>query len=278
MNEDNLVIISQNFNGYISKNEKNKAEKIDRKKLAVANYLKYYNADIVAGQELPAHINEKQFMKDNKLEGSFEGQAEGKSSFFTGFYVNNKKYKLGLNSNEEISVIWEQMFKYCPKVPSFRSGFWAEKWIGFCGESIRIINIHLSLWYDTELRLSFLKYISKIQNPYSIILGDFNAAKVHQTVEFIKKNHEFLTMIEINKYIELIDENEKNKNAHYTHYEKSGGRKLDHIFISKAFYDKFHYEIDYIDGVNETHPDHQNSNQTFTDHSGIKITFWEKES
>ena len=277
MNEDNLVIISQNFNGYISKNEKNKAEKRNRKKIAVAKYLMKNNyADIVAGQELPTLVNEKIFMEDNKLKGSFDGQAEGKSSFFTGFYVNKEKYKFGLSSNKEISKIWGELFKCCPKVPSFRSGFWAEKWIGFRGENIRIVNIHMSPYYDTELRLSFLKYISQIENSYTIILGDFNAAKVHQTEEYIEENHEFLIMVEENKYIELIDKNEKNGEAHYTHYEKTGGRKLDHIFVSKAFYDKFHYEIEYIDEVNNTHPDHESSESAFTDHSGIKVSFWKK--
>lgn len=273
MDKDKLIIISQNFKGNIRK----KVEREKNKKV-VANYLKYYYADIFAGQELPAHINEKEFMKVNKLEGLFNGQAEDNSLFFTGFYVNNKNYKTRLNSNEVIGKIWEELFEGCPG-SSFMSGYWAEKWIEFCGERIRIINLHISSTYVIQLRVSILKYLYQIQNPYTIILGDFNAAKDNQTVKSSKKNkdnHDFLEMIEKNKYIELIDEAEENGTSHPTHFRASGekgGRKLDHIFVSKEFYDKFSFKVEYIDEVNETHPKHQHSNQTFTDHSGIKVTF-----
>ncbi|MFT5872454.1 MAG: endonuclease/exonuclease/phosphatase family metal-dependent hydrolase [Clostridium sp.] len=277
VNKEKLIIISQNFKGNINyKKGENRLENKNKNKTAVVNYLKHYDADIVAGQELPAHINEKEFIEANKLIGSFDGQAEGQSQFFTGFYVNNNKnYKMGLNSNKEISEIWEKLFIGCPGY-SFKSGYWAEKWIKFCDERIRIINLHISATYAIQLRVSLLKYLSQIQNPYTIILGDFNAAKKDQTVKNYEENHVFLKMIEANKYIELIDDFEENGICHHTYYLTSRGRKLDHIFVSKAFNDKFRYEIEYIDEVNETHPDYQHCNQTFTDHSGIKVCFYEK--
>ncbi|EPY2278839.1 hypothetical protein ACXAT3_003621 [Clostridium sporogenes] len=153
----------------------------------------------------------------------------------------------------------------------------AEKLIKFCDKEIRLINIHISTRYAIQLRVSLLKYLSQIQNPYTIILGDFNAAKNGQTTKNYEENHDFLKMIEENNYIELIDEIEENGVSHYTHYlNKSSGRKLDHIFVSNAFKEKFNYEIEYIDKVNNTHPDYEMSESAFTDHSGIKVSFWEK--
>lgn len=276
--KDRLNIISQNFNGYIGKKTKEERLEINEKnKKTVTNYLKKYDVDIIAGQELPAHINEEKFMKSNNLDGSFDGQAEGKSDFFTGFYMSNKNYVGELISDKKISEIWDELFEYCPSVPSFRSGFWCEKWIEFCGKRIRIINIHVSLRHDIAIRFSFLKYISPINNEYTIILGDFNAAKNEQTEEHIQANDIFLKKIEGKNYYELISEEEsKTRKGHYTFYTSKKGRKLDHIFVSKVFYKKFNYEIEYIDEVSNTHPDYESSESAFTDHSGIKVSFWEK--
>ncbi|EPY2278838.1 hypothetical protein ACXAT3_003620 [Clostridium sporogenes] len=124
MSKEKLNIICQNFKGNIyCKKGENRLEKKKMNKTAVANYLKDCDADIVAGQELPAEINEKKFMEDNKLTGSFDGYVEGKSQFFAGFYINNENYEIGLNSHREIKKIWEKLFKGCPG-HSFKSGYW----------------------------------------------------------------------------------------------------------------------------------------------------------
>ena len=46
--------------------------------------------------------------------------------------------------------------------------------------------------------------------------------------------------------------------------------------MSKEFYDKFDYKIEYIDKVNKTHPDYIDDKFAFTDHSGIKVSFTKK--
>jgi len=269
-NTARLSIISQNFNGF-------KGSSMD----TVAGYLKEYEADIIAGQELPANINEEKFMEYNGLSGLFDGTAEKGSVFFTGFYVNNKNYAGRLVLDKKISKIWDGVPKEYTKSLSFRDGFWCEKWIEFCGEKIRVINIHISPTYCFALRHSLLTYIAQIDNKYTIILGDFNAAKNEQTEESIPENDAFLREIEGENYCELISEDEsKTGKGHYTRYSiKEGikkGRKLDHIFVSKAFYEEFNYEIKYIDEVSNTHPDYESSEFAFTDHSGIKVSFWEK--
>jgi endonuclease/exonuclease/phosphatase family metal-dependent hydrolase len=269
VDKDRLNIISQNFNGYSG--EKNTK--------TLTSYLKRYKdkVDIIAGQELPARINEKKVMEDNSLDGSFDGEAEGNSKFFTGFYIINKDYEDGLICHKEISKIWNDLVKYPSIVPTFRSAYWCEKWIEFGGEKIKIINIHVSPTYEIMLKLSLMEYIEKINNKYTILLGDFNAAEKRDTVKHICENDNFLKLIRNKEFEELRSEKEKNDNkGHYTHYTKKGGRKLDHVFVSKKFYDEFNYEIDYIDEVNYTHPEYISSEFAFTDHLGIKVSFSKK--
>lgn len=264
MGKEKLNIISQNFNGY-SKRQEKRLLNIE----SVTNYLKKYEADIIAGQEFPASINEK------NLNGSFDGQAKKRSHFFTGFYVNNNNYKGNLIPNDKIETIWNKVDKYSCIIPTFRSAYWCEKQIKFCGKSIRIINVHISPTYEMILKLSLIEYIKKLRNKYIILLGDFNASEKKDTEKYIKNNDRFLKLIRDIGFEELKKEKEYEK-GHYTHYEKTKGRKLDHIFVSKEFYDKFDYDIEYIDEVNKTHPDYINNQCAFTDHSGIKVSFKKK--
>lgn len=108
-------------------------------------------------------------------------------------------------------------------------------------------------------------------------MGDFNAAQKEQTEKYIKGNENFLKKIKTKGYIELLDEKEKNGEiGHYTHYVKDKGRKLDHVFVSKAFAEYFETTIEYDDDVNYKKQNDKDSNNAFTDHSAIKVIIGKK--
>jgi len=210
-------------------------------------------------------------MNANKISGLFEGEAEDKSSFFTGFYVINEKYKSGLVPNDKISQIWSSAIKYSSIVKEFRYGFWCEKKIEFCNKVIRVMNIHISLSYELMLKLSLLEYAEQNKDEYIILLGDFNAAEEEDTEKFIEENDQFLKTLRKIGFVEL-----GNEDVHYTHYASNKGRKIDHIYVSKKFHNDFDYTLDYIDEVNYGHPKYNESETAFTDHSAIKVKFTER--
>jgi len=273
MRNKNLKITCLNFNRYKNK----EIQSSEDLKKYVIKYLNKKNADIIAGQEFPAKISNG--FKSG--EAFFEGETKGGSHFFTGFCIKNEEYNTGLNPYAEIEEIWEELFQICSlkKYHEFKDGYFAEKWVKFCGKNIRLINIHISRTYEIQLKLSLIEYLSRLQNKYTIIMGDFNAAKKEQTEVVISGNDRFLRRIESKGYVELLDEKEKNGEAHYTHYVKKEGKKLDHVFVSKAFNEDFKTNIEYDDDVNYTVPEEdksENSKEKFTDHSAITVTIEKK--
>lgn len=267
MKKNELKISCLNFQG--NKNEELKKTNLE---MHMESFIKNEKADIIAGQELLPNIN-----NESKNLGSgidIEGKVEVGSKFFTGFCIKDKTYNTGLNSYAEMEEIWRDLFEMC-STSRYRSAYFTEKWIKFCGKNIRLINVHLSLSYEIELRLSLLEYLSRLQNKYTIIMGDFNAAEKWQTSNYIEGNDKFLKKMKSRGYFELLNEKEQKGRPHYTHYCQEKGRKLDHIFLSNAFEKDFETRIEYNDNINHTVPGNKNSN-AFTDHSAIRLTIKKK--
>lgn len=198
---------------------------------------------------------------------AFQELKEG-SCHITDFIIN---YKNKSKSNDIAKKIWDKAFPWVP----FKSGYWMEVDFSFDGKNIKVINYHCSPTYSTSLRYVLLNRLDDVDvnNKLVILLGDFNAAFVEQTENYVPSNHEFLLLVQQKGYKELIKK-EENKTPHYTFVDKNNKKKkLDHIFISDKLWelsnDTWEFSIEYIDEVNTSF---SKTEKAFTDHSGIKLS------
>ena len=227
----------------------------------------------------------KVYKKTNKAKiYAFQELPLENSLCFTAETIVTKSLRKDMNVSSRAEEIWDKAFPWL----EFRGAYLDERDIRFAGEKIKIINVHLSPTYDSELRYTLLKRLSEVpEKKLTILLGDFNAAFDYQTEYKITENNEFLKKIEKFGFIECTASDEygcdkdKNKKKYYTYLyvsdKKTEKKKLDHIFMSESLFTLLQksnpqtpYEIKYIEKVNRnfsSQPD-----KAFTDHSGILLT------
>lgn len=266
-----MKILCSNFNFY-----KNPLE-YDKYESRFIELLKNQDdVDIVAGQEIPPAVNSKWI---NKKVGKDSKVIKPKNSrFFTGYIIYEKDLLIECTKYEDRDNIWKKSNTYPCIVPQFEKKYWSEIVVNFEGKDIRIINVHVSITNNIMIKQTLIYYISKLSDEYCIIMGDFNAAEKKDTEKYFRENDRFLKLIQINGFEELVDNNEKGGTPHFTRYDKDGGRKLDHIFVSDKLYDEFKCEIEYIDEINYTYRKYDlidkryiYTGNGFTDHSGMKL-------
>lgn len=171
--------------------------------------------------------DEEKFMKAINLNGSFNGQAEGNSHFFTGFYVINKDYKDNFIPNIKIKQYGIRQLNILVLYLHFEVGIGVKNALNFAVKGLdQQIFIYLSL----------IEYIEKIDNKYTILLGDFNAAEKGDTVNYICENDKFLKLIRAKGFRELKIEKEKKDNqGHPTYYTKKEEKNQIIYWCQKHF-------------------------------------------
>ncbi|MBX4268450.1 endonuclease/exonuclease/phosphatase family protein [Clostridium estertheticum] len=247
----------------------------------IINFLNKCEVDILACQELPKEYRMNYYKpKSENCNFSFKPTPKEVKNYFTAFCIKEpSKHHYEVVENKIKEKIWNKLynktFKYDNSVnEEFRDGLWAEIVYTYKGKEIRLVNIHIPVKENHLIfRLTLLEYLKELKEEYTIVLGDFNAAKNNDTVNSNESNQNFLKAIEDLGYKELRSEEEK-EIGHYTHFEKNGGRKLDHIFVSSSFEEK-KCTVSFIDDVNfdreqiETKSKYEY--EYFTDHSGIIV-------
>src|SRR5690554_4308230 len=108
MENEKLKITCLNFEGYKKENEKCELNKF---KKHIIEFINNEKVDIIVGQEFPKEI--KEWLNQEKDIIKINGEALGRSKFFTGFFIKNKNYNSELNSYAEIEEIWEDLFDVC---------------------------------------------------------------------------------------------------------------------------------------------------------------------
>lgn len=190
--------------------------------------------------------------------------------------TDTKAVNMPMKDILQAEQIWMDAFPWL----EFKSGYWKESSIEFSKKEIRIINFHSSPFYSAQMRYILLKRLGEIKADFVILLGDFNAEFENQTEQPLsrvtKENDAFLAQIGGLGFTELLSEQEREENKpHYTFQYGKYKKKLDHIFISQGLSDLSHqgwrFSIQYIDDVNISFSPSE-SEQAFTDHSGIKLT------
>ena len=264
--DDILRIVTQNLN---------KAYKDITDKDYTNHYKKNIQADIYAFQEV------------NK----------GGNSRITEFHISESfpSDKINILEATQAKDSWNNTFhkeKYIkgnsPWEYSFRDGFWKEATLTYKNETIKIINIHLSNYFNEQFCFLLTKYLYDLEKSFKnvLLLGDFNTAEYHQAeAPNTWAQAMYHTITDIFNYKELFADNETLENPHHTlvYTHKNGeetAKKLDHIFVSPKLYIKLRewgFRVRYIDEVNINKEKLQNNKkdtisckiEAFTDHSGI---------
>ena len=243
-----ITIISQNLYNYNNHRKKN-----IRGLKQVALYQNNYKADVYAFQEYPEF-------------------GRGKT-FYTTFCDNNGESKGSVN---EVEALWKEHFPWS----NFPQRYWAEINELFNKVEISVINVHITITYQDQLRFVLLKRLEQLKYEPVILLGDFNAAFSYQTDKVVQGNDLFMSLITKKGYKEICGEKENNINPHYTHALKSSKtkswekKKLDHIFMSSKLDELgFNMDLEYIDDVNINlqYINGIKPLDAFTDHSGLKL-------
>ena len=97
---------------------------------------------------------------------------------------NNNTITIEKDSTE-VEESWNKVFNKTGKYKwiSFRSGFWKEANLTYKDKNIKIINIHLSNYFNEHFRYLLTKRLHDLEknNKYVLLLGDFNTSEYHQT-------------------------------------------------------------------------------------------------